>query len=194
MSSASGRGASPLGLRGPKRRWSTSAVPMVSGRREDGARASPAACLRGRGRSGRSYPRRPVTGGLAVHGLRDAELAGTRPGDRSLSQGGPELDADPVRRGLASARSEHPGPREPARRRPRPGVHGRERHAGRGSRVTERVRVAVSPGALRARWPKVRLEVVTGACAEIQESVAAGKSDLGLVLEGEPGGPPARMD
>jgi DNA-binding transcriptional LysR family regulator len=44
--------------------------------------------------------------------------------------------------------------------------------------------------ALRARWPKVRLEVVTGACAEIQESVAAGKSDLGLVLEGEPGGGP----
>ena len=48
--------------------------------------------------------------------------------------------------------------------------------------------------ALRARWPKVRLEVVTGACAEIQESVAAGKSDLGLVLEGEPGGPDGGED
>jgi DNA-binding transcriptional LysR family regulator len=48
--------------------------------------------------------------------------------------------------------------------------------------------------ALRARWPKVRLEVVTGACAEIQESVAAGKSDLGLVLEGEPGALPGGED
>jgi DNA-binding transcriptional LysR family regulator len=39
--------------------------------------------------------------------------------------------------------------------------------------------------ALRARWPKVRLEVTTGSCPEIRERVAAGKSDLGLVLEGE---------
>ncbi len=45
--------------------------------------------------------------------------------------------------------------------------------------------------ALRARWSKVHLEVVTGTCTEIRESVAAGQSDLGLVLEGEtrrPGG------
>ena len=48
--------------------------------------------------------------------------------------------------------------------------------------------------ALRARWPKVRLEVITGACAEIQESVAAGKSDLGLVLEGQPTGPADAVD
>ena len=40
---------------------------------------------------------------------------------------------------------------------------------------------------LRARWPKVRLEVVTMACPEIRESVAAGKSDLGLLLEAESG-------
>lgn len=39
--------------------------------------------------------------------------------------------------------------------------------------------------ALRARWPKVRLEVTTGSCPDIRESVAAGKSDLGLLLEGE---------
>lgn len=42
--------------------------------------------------------------------------------------------------------------------------------------------------ALRARWPKARLEVTTGACAEIRESVAAGRSDLGLVLEPEAAG------
>ena len=41
--------------------------------------------------------------------------------------------------------------------------------------------------ALRARWPKARLEVITGVCAEIRESVAAGKSDLGLILEAESG-------
>jgi len=41
--------------------------------------------------------------------------------------------------------------------------------------------------ALRARWPKARLEVVTGVCSEIRESVAAGKSDLGLILEAESG-------
>jgi DNA-binding transcriptional LysR family regulator len=42
--------------------------------------------------------------------------------------------------------------------------------------------------ALRERWPKARLEVTTGACAEIRESVAAGRSDLGLVLEPDGGG------
>jgi DNA-binding transcriptional LysR family regulator len=41
--------------------------------------------------------------------------------------------------------------------------------------------------ALRARWPKARLEVMTGVCAEIRESVATGKSDLGLILEAEAG-------
>ena len=41
--------------------------------------------------------------------------------------------------------------------------------------------------ALRARWPKARLEVLTGVCAEIRESVAAGKSDLGLILEADSG-------
>ena len=41
--------------------------------------------------------------------------------------------------------------------------------------------------ALRARWPKARLEVVTGICAEIRESVASGKSDLGLIIEAESG-------
>lgn len=39
--------------------------------------------------------------------------------------------------------------------------------------------------ALRARWPNVHLEVVTGTCAEIRESVTGGQSDLGLLLEGE---------
>jgi DNA-binding transcriptional LysR family regulator len=48
--------------------------------------------------------------------------------------------------------------------------------------------------ALRARWPKVHLEVVTGTCAEIRESVAAGQSDLGLLLEGETGGPGVGQD
>src|ERR1700722_588597 len=41
--------------------------------------------------------------------------------------------------------------------------------------------------ALRERWPNVRIEVVTAICAEIHESVAAGKSDLGLVLEADSG-------
>lgn len=35
---------------------------------------------------------------------------------------------------------------------------------------------------LRERWPKVRLEVIPGACEDIRASVAAGKSDLGLTL------------
>jgi DNA-binding transcriptional LysR family regulator len=48
--------------------------------------------------------------------------------------------------------------------------------------------------ALRARWSKVRLEAVTGTCAEIRESVAAGQSDLGLVLEGKTGGPGGGQD
>jgi len=42
--------------------------------------------------------------------------------------------------------------------------------------------------ALRERWPKVHLEVVTGTCADIRESVGAGQSHLGLLLEGETGG------
>jgi DNA-binding transcriptional LysR family regulator len=39
--------------------------------------------------------------------------------------------------------------------------------------------------ALGARWPAVRVEVLTGSCGEIRERVAAGGSDLGLVLEPE---------
>ena len=38
---------------------------------------------------------------------------------------------------------------------------------------------------LRERWPKARVEVVTGTCPEIRERFAAGKCDLGLLLEGE---------
>jgi len=38
---------------------------------------------------------------------------------------------------------------------------------------------------LRAQWPKARLEVITGTCPEIRDHVAAGKCDLGLILEGE---------
>ena len=41
--------------------------------------------------------------------------------------------------------------------------------------------------ALRVRWPAVRVEVLTGNCGEIRERVAAGESDLGLVLEPEAG-------
>ena len=41
--------------------------------------------------------------------------------------------------------------------------------------------------ALRARWPAVRVEVLTGSCAEIRDRVAAGESDVGLVLEAETG-------
>lgn len=41
--------------------------------------------------------------------------------------------------------------------------------------------------ALRERWPAVRVEVLTGACEEIRERVAAGESDVGLVLEPEAG-------
>ncbi len=41
--------------------------------------------------------------------------------------------------------------------------------------------------ALRARWPAVHVEVVTGSCSEIRERVAAGESDLGLLLEPETG-------
>ena len=39
--------------------------------------------------------------------------------------------------------------------------------------------------ALRARWPKARLEIVTGVCSEIRPNVAAGKCDLGLIIEAE---------
>ncbi|HEV7554990.1 MAG TPA: LysR family transcriptional regulator [Kofleriaceae bacterium] len=39
--------------------------------------------------------------------------------------------------------------------------------------------------ALRAHWPKARLEVITGTCPEIRDHVAAGKCDLGLTLEAE---------
>jgi DNA-binding transcriptional LysR family regulator len=41
--------------------------------------------------------------------------------------------------------------------------------------------------ALRERWPHARVEIVTAVCAEIRASVAAGKSDLGLVMEGDTG-------
>jgi DNA-binding transcriptional LysR family regulator len=41
--------------------------------------------------------------------------------------------------------------------------------------------------ALRARWPRTRVEIVTGACPEIRASVAAGTSDIGLTLEAEKG-------
>jgi DNA-binding transcriptional LysR family regulator len=41
--------------------------------------------------------------------------------------------------------------------------------------------------ALRARWPAVRVEVLTASCGEIRERVAAGECDLGLVLEPETG-------
>jgi DNA-binding transcriptional LysR family regulator len=41
---------------------------------------------------------------------------------------------------------------------------------------------------LHERWPRARLEVITGECPEIRESVATGKSDLGLVLGAEAGG------
>jgi DNA-binding transcriptional LysR family regulator len=47
--------------------------------------------------------------------------------------------------------------------------------------------------ALRARWPAVRVEVLTGSCGEIRERVTAGESDLGLVLEPETG-PQAGQD
>lgn len=39
--------------------------------------------------------------------------------------------------------------------------------------------------ALRARWPQARLEIITGVCNEIRPSVAAGKCDLGLIIEAE---------
>jgi DNA-binding transcriptional LysR family regulator len=41
--------------------------------------------------------------------------------------------------------------------------------------------------ALRARWPGVRVEVLTGSCEEIRDRVARGESDVGLVLEPETG-------
>jgi len=48
--------------------------------------------------------------------------------------------------------------------------------------------------ALRERWPKVHLEVITGTCADIRESITAGQSDVGLLLEGETGGRSAARD
>jgi DNA-binding transcriptional LysR family regulator len=39
--------------------------------------------------------------------------------------------------------------------------------------------------ALRARWPGVGVEVLTGTCEEIRHRVAEGSSDVGLVLEPE---------
>jgi DNA-binding transcriptional LysR family regulator len=39
--------------------------------------------------------------------------------------------------------------------------------------------------ALRAHWPKARLEVITGTCPEIRDHMAAGKCDVGLTLEAE---------
>ena len=41
--------------------------------------------------------------------------------------------------------------------------------------------------ALRAHWPKARVEVQTATCPEIRDSVAAGKCDLGLLLEADRG-------
>jgi DNA-binding transcriptional LysR family regulator len=41
--------------------------------------------------------------------------------------------------------------------------------------------------ALRLRWPNVRMEVTSGSCVDVRQSVAAGKSDVGLVLEAETG-------
>jgi DNA-binding transcriptional LysR family regulator len=41
--------------------------------------------------------------------------------------------------------------------------------------------------ALQEKWPKVRVEVTTRVCSDIRDSVAAGRSDLGLVLEVDPG-------
>lgn len=48
--------------------------------------------------------------------------------------------------------------------------------------------------ALRERWPKVHLEVLTGTCADIRESVENGQSHLGLLLEGETNGRGAGQD
>ena len=41
--------------------------------------------------------------------------------------------------------------------------------------------------ALRTQWPAAHVEVVSSTCAEIHEGVAAGKYDVGLVLEAETG-------
>ena len=47
--------------------------------------------------------------------------------------------------------------------------------------------------ALRAHWPKARMEVITGTCPEIRDHVAAGKCDLGLILEAETDGSDASI-
>lgn len=41
---------------------------------------------------------------------------------------------------------------------------------------------------LRERWPNARFEVIPGACAEIRANIAAGKSDVGLVIGAEDDG------
>jgi DNA-binding transcriptional LysR family regulator len=41
---------------------------------------------------------------------------------------------------------------------------------------------------LRERWPKARMEVITGTCPEIRQSVTTGRCDLGLVLGAEADG------
>ncbi|MFT3791945.1 MAG: LysR family transcriptional regulator [Rudaea sp.] len=40
---------------------------------------------------------------------------------------------------------------------------------------------------LRRRWRKTRIEVITATCSEIRESVAQGKSDLGVLVEADTG-------
>lgn len=52
--------------------------------------------------------------------------------------------------------------------------------------AVESLAAYVLPGplaVLRERWPMARIEVMTAGCAEIRESVATGKSDLGLTIE-----------
>jgi len=56
--------------------------------------------------------------------------------------------------------------------------------------AVESIGAYVLPSRLAAhgkRWPAVRVEVLTGNCAEIRERTAGGGSDLGLVLEPETG-------
>ena len=47
--------------------------------------------------------------------------------------------------------------------------------------------LAPALGTLRRRWPKVRFSVTVGTCADIRGAVAAGRFDLGLLLEEAPG-------
>lgn len=46
---------------------------------------------------------------------------------------------------------------------------------------------AFASGDAADRWPKMRIEVLTGTCVQIRDSVAAGRSDLGLVIETDTG-------